>query len=178
MWLVSTEVPAKPLHASKATHGYSFPRLETSTWHRTEHHFLVGGENCCITSHAHEFLFSFPVGRIHLPCTIVTVVRFLIHLFTCSRTKSIAQRKGGFAMPAVFRARCRGIIALAHIRGSLRRPRNSTPRLLTCEAALCSVLPPKFQKTFRPLLPVLLLLWRAPRTTMVDPKVSPKISIL
>ena len=61
MWLASVDVPVEQLHANKAPHGCIFPYLETSTEHRTEH-FLVGGSNCCITFHTHEFLFLFPVG--------------------------------------------------------------------------------------------------------------------
>ncbi|CAN0018512.1 unnamed protein product, partial [Ascophyllum nodosum] len=47
--------------------------------HRTPHGaFPMGGSNCCITFHTHEFLFIFPVGG----ATIVTVARFL---FFCPR---------------------------------------------------------------------------------------------
>ena len=78
MWLASVvDVPVEPLHANKAPHGCIFPYLETSTEHRTEH-FLMGGSNCCIPFHTHEFLFLFPVGG----ATMVTVARFL---FFCPR---------------------------------------------------------------------------------------------
>ena len=77
MWLASVDVPVEPLHANKAPHGCIFPYLETSTEHRTEH-FLMGGSNCCITFHTHDFLFLFPVGG----ATMVTVARFL---FFCPR---------------------------------------------------------------------------------------------
>ena len=72
MWLASVDVPLEPLHANKAPHGCIFPYLETSTEQRTEH-FLMGGSNCRITFHTHEFLFRFPVGG----ATMVTVARFL-----------------------------------------------------------------------------------------------------
>ena len=71
MWLASVDVPVEPLHANKAPHGCIFPYLETSTELRTEH-FLMGGSNCCITFHTHEFLFLFPVGG----ATMVTVASF------------------------------------------------------------------------------------------------------
>ena len=77
MWLASVDVAVEPLHANKAPHGCIFPYLETSTEHRTEH-FLMGGLNCCITFHTHEFLFLYPVGG----TTMVTVARFL---FFCPR---------------------------------------------------------------------------------------------
>ena len=71
MWLASVDVPVEPLHANKAPHGYLFPYLDTSTEHRTKH-FLMGGSNCCITFHTHEFFFLFPVGG----ATMVTVAVF------------------------------------------------------------------------------------------------------
>ena len=77
IWLASVDVAVEPLHANKAPHGYLFPYLDTSTEHRTEH-FLMGGSNCCITFHTHEFFFLFPFGG----ATMVTVARFL---FFCPR---------------------------------------------------------------------------------------------
>ena len=71
MWLASVDVPVEPLHANKAPHGCIFPYLGTSTEHRTEHYFLMGGLNCCITFHTREFLFLFPVGG----ATIMVIVR-------------------------------------------------------------------------------------------------------
>ena len=71
MWLASVDVPVEPLHANKAPHGCVFPYLDTSTEHRTEH-FIMGGSNCCIIFHTHEFFFLFPVGG----ATMVTVAIF------------------------------------------------------------------------------------------------------
>ena len=79
MWLASVDVPVEPLHANKAPHGCLFPYLDTSTEHRTEH-FLMGGSNCCITFHTHEFFFLFPVGG----ATMVTVARFLFFYLRAS----------------------------------------------------------------------------------------------
>ena len=78
MWLASVDVPVEPLHANKAPHGCLFPYLDTSTEHRTEHYFVMGGSNYCITFHTHEFFFLFPVEG----ATMVAVARFL---FFCPR---------------------------------------------------------------------------------------------
>ena len=78
MWLAGVDGPVEPLHANKAPHGCIFPHLETFTEHRTEH-FLLGGSNCCIIFHTHEFLFLFPVGG----ATMDAVASFLF--FFCPR---------------------------------------------------------------------------------------------
>ena len=75
MWLASVDVTVEPLHANKAPHGCIFPYLEASTEHRTEH-FLIGGSNCCITFHTHEFLFLFPVGGATIMVTLASFFFF------------------------------------------------------------------------------------------------------
>ena len=115
MWLASVEVPVEPLHANKAPHGCIFPRLETSTVHRTEH-FPMGWVMRIAA------LLPTPMSPSFFPPSedlqpTVTVARFL---FFCSRApEQRASHSESVAPRKVQGDPCSGSCC-----GSLRRPRN------------------------------------------------------
>ena len=100
-----------------------------NTLNSTDHHtkyFPMGGANCCMTFQIHGFLFLFLVGG----SRIVTVARFLFFCPRAPERRALHNEMVASPCPplpaqgAVYKGL---IAALAHVRDSLRRLRNSKP---------------------------------------------------